>query len=224
MSVILRGELDLDTGEHLWPELLRALGGSTDGVDLHLSDVSFCDCSGLHLLLDLRRLGLRQGKTVTVLSNSIAVARVFDLTGTQKLFAPSESPNGKGDDAMRATKEEAVSDGVSDEHCDDKYEESLRTAVRQSQKAVQIRPTIDLARGILMSAYGLSPEASWEVLVTASQNAGTDLHHLAERVVGTTHGTGLPEDVREHLTSAVAQANDSRIAPRHSSAPGTRSI
>lgn len=90
VSVIVRGELDLETGERLRPDLLHALSGSTEGIDLHLSEVTFCDCSGTNLLLDLRRLALRDGKTMAVLSTSTAVERIFDLTATHDLFVPPE--------------------------------------------------------------------------------------------------------------------------------------
>ncbi|MEV2256007.1 STAS domain-containing protein [Streptomyces sp. NPDC050147] len=91
MTVIVRGELDLDSGERLLPDLLRALSGSADGIDLQLSEVAFCDCSGINLMLELRRLALRYGKTVTVAASSPAVDRLFDLTAVRYLFEPSES-------------------------------------------------------------------------------------------------------------------------------------
>lgn len=96
VTVIVRGELDLDTGQQLRPDLLRALSGSADGVDLYLGEVTFCDCSGINLMLDLRRLALRDGKTVTVLSSSLAVDRMFGLTGTRDLFEPSEPSEPSG--------------------------------------------------------------------------------------------------------------------------------
>lgn len=92
VTVIMRGELDLDTCQQLRPDLLRALSVSAQGIDLHLREVTFCDCSGTNLMLDLRRLALRHGKSVTVLSSSPAVDRVFELTAIRDLFEPSESP------------------------------------------------------------------------------------------------------------------------------------
>lgn len=91
VTVIVRGELDLDSGERLAPDLLRALSGSTDGIDLQLSEVTFCDCSGINLMLGLRRLALRHGKTVRVAASSPAVDRLFDLTAIRDLFEPSQS-------------------------------------------------------------------------------------------------------------------------------------
>ncbi|MGW0909614.1 STAS domain-containing protein [Streptomyces sp. NPDC002853] len=93
VTVIMRGELDLDTCQQLRPDLLRALSVSARGIDLHLREVTFCDCSGTNLMLELRKLALRHGKTVTVLSSSPAVDRVFELTAIRGLFEPSESPD-----------------------------------------------------------------------------------------------------------------------------------
>ncbi|MFF1716460.1 ANTAR domain-containing protein [Streptomyces sp. NPDC058268] len=202
VSVIVRGELDLETGERLRPDLLRALSGSTEGIDLYLSEVTFCDCSGTNLLLDLRRLALRDGKTVAVLSTSTAVERMFDLTATHDLFAPpelTEPPAPESEDESGPAGDETEPDKDS--------EESLRTVISPLRRAMQTRPTIDLAHGILMSTFGLSPEASWEVLVTASQNTNTKLHHLAENLVGTAQGTDLPEAVQKQLTAVIAKAN-----------------
>jgi hypothetical protein len=71
---------------------------------------------------------------------------------------------------------------------------------------MQTRPAIDLARGILMASFSLSPEVAWTVLVTASQNTNTKLHVLAQDLVGTVQGTPLPEEVQQQLAAAVAQA------------------
>lgn len=212
IGVIVRGELDLDADQRLRPDLIDALSCSAEGVDLYLSEVTFCDCSGIHLLLDLRRLALRHGKTVTVLSSSAVVERMFDLTATHGLLEPYEPPalipepapegeNGIGPPA----------DGEANPGTD--TDDSLRTVVAQLRRAMQTRPTIDLARGILMSVFSLSPEASWDVLVTASQNTNTKLHRLAEDLVGTVHGPDLPEAVQSQLAAAVAKANKARAAP-----------
>lgn len=147
VSVIVRGELDLETGQRLWPELLHALNGSAGGVDLYLSEVTFCDCSGINLLLALRRAGLRHGKSVTVVSNSAAVERMFDLTATRRLFeraepsspsstsGPSSPPEPSGDkDAERGgrTRDEALPDQDSGD--------SLRSLISQVRRPLQTPP------------------------------------------------------------------------------------
>src|SRR5687768_10619207 len=62
--VKVRGELDLDNSEQLGGALGEALSRSVRGIDLDLEDVSFCDCSALNTLLDVRHRALKQTKTV----------------------------------------------------------------------------------------------------------------------------------------------------------------
>ena len=45
------------------------------------------------------------------------------------------------------------------------------------------RATIEQAKGAIMLAYGVTPDAAFEVLRTASQAGNTKLHELAERLV-----------------------------------------
>lgn len=73
---------------------------------------------------------------------------------------------------------------------------------------MQARPTIDLARGILMATFGLSAEAAWTVLVTASQTTDTKLCHLARDLTGAVDGTPLPEAVRQQMAATVAKVQD----------------
>lgn len=140
VSVIVRGEIDLDTSQRLRPGLLHALNGAADGVDLYLSEVTFCDCSGINLLLDLRRLALLQDKTVTVLSRSPAVERMFDLTATHDMFEPSEPADPEGEHTIGPTGGEEVPakgdmDTRDDQYGKD-YDESLRTVVSQFQRGM----------------------------------------------------------------------------------------
>lgn len=92
MGVTCRGEFDVGA-EWLQPELHAALDRSATGVDLDLSEVGFCDCGGLNVLLGLRRAALDQGKTVAVRVCSPAVGRLLDLTGARELFVAEETRN-----------------------------------------------------------------------------------------------------------------------------------
>ncbi|WP_051872257.1 ANTAR domain-containing protein [Streptomyces sclerotialus] len=200
VSVSIRGELDLDAAQRFRPDLRHALGYSVSGIDLHLREVEFCDCSGLNLLLSLHRRAMEQCKTVTMRSGSRAVERVLDLTGSRELFTP---PNPDGETMTHP----AAPDGGPCVGTDPHTGQDLHTLVAQLRRAMQTRPTIDLARGILMASFSLSPEAAWQVLVTASQNTNTKLHRLAHDLVGTVQGDVLPAGVQEHLAAAVAKAN-----------------
>ncbi|MDQ1015305.1 ANTAR domain-containing protein [Streptomyces afghaniensis] len=192
MTVTVWGELDLGS-RRLLPDLYDILTLSGRGIDLCLDAVGFCDCSGLNMLLDLRLRALDEGKTVAVRSSGRAVERLLDLTGTRELFA---APAPKQDGVRPAADGEPGPETADDRE--------LRAEVTQLRRAMQTRPTIDLARGILMASFGLSPEGAWSVLVRTSQNTNTKLHHLARDLVGTVHGSTLPESVQQQLAAAVA--------------------
>ncbi|MYS95666.1 MULTISPECIES: ANTAR domain-containing protein [Streptomyces] len=194
MTVTVWGELDLGS-RRLLPDLHDILTLSGSGIDLRLDAIGFCDCSGLNMLLDLRMRALDQGKTVAVRSSGRAVERLLDLTGTRALFAVP----GPHEDAVGPTAA-APGPGAADD-------QDLRAEVAQLRRAMQTRPTIDLARGILMASFSLSPEAAWSVLVRTSQNTNTKLHHLARDLVGTIHGSTLPEPVQQQLAAAVASTS-----------------
>ncbi|WP_306338775.1 ANTAR domain-containing protein [Streptomyces sp. KL118A] len=194
-SLVVRGELDLDAAERLRIDLYRALDHAGDGMELDLRGVPFCDCSGLDLLLSLRQRAIKQGKTVVIRHGGPAVERLLELTGVRSLFAP---PDQEDEDASCPVVHEANPPEGSDE--------DLRVVVAQLRRAMKTRPTIDLARGILMSTFSLSPEEAWDVLVTASQNTNTKLHVLAGDVVNTVHGAALPAAVRKQLDAAIAKA------------------
>ncbi|WP_086690186.1 STAS domain-containing protein [Streptomyces recifensis] len=89
--VTVRGELDLVSGDRIRARLVDALTASPHRLELDLSGVSFCDCAGLNVLLELRHRAVRQGKAVIIEAVSPAVDRLLDLTGAQALFAPRRS-------------------------------------------------------------------------------------------------------------------------------------
>jgi anti-anti-sigma factor len=198
MTVSMWGELDLGS-RRLLPELFDLLTLSGGGVDLRLDAVGFCDCSGLNALLDLRTRAVDQGKTVTIRSCGVAVERLLDLTGTRELFTDFARPERPAPPARPDA-------GPPEESGQDLSGQDLRAEVTQLRRAMQTRPTIDLARGILMASFNLTPEAAWSVLVRTSQNTNTKLHHLAQDLVGTVRGSTLPEQVQQQLSAAVAGA------------------
>ncbi|MFD7631844.1 STAS domain-containing protein [Streptomyces sp. NPDC059851] len=54
----------MDDAADLRRDLTVALAASRSGLDIDLAAVTFCDSSGLHVLLDLDRLALQTGKTL----------------------------------------------------------------------------------------------------------------------------------------------------------------
>ncbi|MER5296496.1 ANTAR domain-containing protein [Streptomyces pharetrae] len=179
--VAVSGELGLGVGEGLRAALRTALAGTDDGIDLDLSEVAFCDCSGLNILLALREQALGEGKSVVLRAVSPVVERLLTLTGTLSMLTPAAEQTG------------------------DRPE--LGVEVVQLRRAMQTRPTIDLARGVLMASFGLSPEDAWEVLVAVSQHTNTKLHRLADGLVEAVQGDPLPEPLRREVAAAVARVS-----------------
>ncbi|MFJ5775449.1 ANTAR domain-containing protein [Streptomyces sp. NPDC093094] len=178
LTVMVRGELCLDAGGALQDGLFRALDDSVSGLDLDLSGVGFCDCSGLNALLRVRRQALADGKSVTVRATGPVVERLLELTGTGPLFtADTERGGGPGPG----------------------------TEVAQLRRAMRTRPTIDLARGVLMASFGLSPDQAWDVLVQVSQHTNTKLHRLAGELVEAVNGGPPSEPVQREVATAVAR-------------------
>ncbi|MGX1913550.1 ANTAR domain-containing protein [Streptomyces phaeochromogenes] len=83
--------------------------------------------------------------------------------------------------------------------------ELWRREAQQLRRAMESRPIIDMARGILMTACSCSPDDAWELLVAVSQNSNTKLHEVAEAVVATTtRQEPLPEKFQQHLATALS--------------------
>ncbi|MET7617969.1 STAS domain-containing protein [Streptomyces sp. NPDC005408] len=79
--VVAVGEIDLDSAADLRRVLDAALQASTR-LEIDLGRVSFCDCSGLHVLMDVCHKALSLGQTMAVIDTSPCVRRLLDLTGT----------------------------------------------------------------------------------------------------------------------------------------------
>jgi anti-anti-sigma factor len=192
--VTIRGELDLGVDQRLRRCLRSALSRSARGIDLDLDEVAFCDCSALNVLLTLRQQALSESKTVGIRAAGPAVERVLQLTDVRSLFTPAEEEaTGREPAARTAARLPAT-------------EEELRVEVVQLRRAMQTRPTIDLARGLLMAGFGLGPDEALTALVLASQNTNTKLHTLAGHLVAAVKGPPLPEPVQREISAAVAKA------------------
>ncbi len=84
--VALRGEIDYGCEETLETSLTSALNSSDHGIAIDLSKVSFWACSSVKVLLAVRQLALRHGKTVSLLATSPIAHRVLELTDALQLF------------------------------------------------------------------------------------------------------------------------------------------
>ncbi|MEU0221279.1 ANTAR domain-containing protein [Streptomyces sp. NPDC006265] len=74
----------------------------------------------------------------------------------------------------------------------------------QLKEALERRPVIDIARGVLMAAWSCTLEEAWEILVTVSQHTNIKVHAIAEAVIATTQQQPMPDHLQKQLTAAVA--------------------
>ncbi|MEV0221814.1 anti-sigma factor antagonist [Streptomyces sp. NPDC050704] len=202
-AVVITGEIDIDTDQALQHALRKAVAQSVSGVDLDLSGVDFFDCSGLNVLLHIRRRALESGKTVAIRAAGPPVERVLGLTDTSSLFTLTGNAAMDMTPMCQDTRPRATHNPTEEDALPENAEQDLRIEVVQLKRAMQTRPVIDLARGVLMASFALSPEDAWSVLVAVSQNTNTKLHHLAQDLVGAVQGEALPEQLQQQLAAAV---------------------
>ncbi|MFE4814878.1 ANTAR domain-containing protein [Streptomyces sp. NPDC056704] len=211
---MVAGELDIDTEQALRHALREALAQSLHGLDLDLTGVDFCDCSGLNILLHIRRLALAEAKTLRIRTAGTAVEHLLTLTRTWPLFkrpddaGPGMAANGRGMPTGTALSPAEESGLPRD------AEEDLRTEIGQLKRAMQTRPVIDLARGVLMASYALNAEDAWSVLVEASQHTNTKLHHLAQELVGAVNDAPLSDRLQQGISAAVTETLNP-LSPNH---------
>ncbi|UXY32227.1 ANTAR domain-containing protein [Streptomyces sp. HUAS TT20] len=205
LLVTIRGDLDISTEKAVQTVLRKAVGRSRHGIDLDLSGTGFCDCCGLNCFLTARRHAMAAGKTVTIQAASPLVQRLLSVTGTWPLFTLQHCPAGLSSCGPEATAE----------HQEDALDEdeNLRTEVVQLRRAMQTRPPIDQATGILMATFSLTAEDAWDVLVALSQNTNTKLAEVAEKLLTTIQGRPLAEADQQQVAAAVAALHATRKAP-----------
>ncbi|WP_426361737.1 STAS domain-containing protein [Streptomyces sp. E-08] len=96
-AATVSGELDVASATFLRTALLKALEGCVEGgsVTLDLSQVTFCDSTGLNVLLRARRWALGEHRALTIRAASPQMSRLLELTGAAPLFAEegSQGPN-----------------------------------------------------------------------------------------------------------------------------------
>ncbi|WP_441248119.1 STAS domain-containing protein [Kitasatospora sp. McL0602] len=80
------GELDYDSADLLRERLREAVGLAAERVVLDCRDLSFCDSTGLNLLLGARLDAAEARVTLILAGLQASVARVFEITGTDAVF------------------------------------------------------------------------------------------------------------------------------------------
>jgi anti-anti-sigma factor len=212
LIVTASGDLDLSSDQVLQRTLSDALDHAVGGLELDLAGVRFCDCSALNVLLRVRHRALRASKSFILCATSPAVERLLALTSTLPLFTTGPGYAEAGDTADSAGDDDAVTavpphapsperlPRIAGSSGDDQAVENA-----QLRRAMQTRPTIDMARGILMASFQLTAQQSWQVLVTTSQHSNVKLHLIAEALLQTFNGQALPEPLAGHLNVAVKE-------------------
>ncbi|KUF17993.1 MULTISPECIES: STAS domain-containing protein [Streptomyces] len=88
----LKGELDLEGA----PLIAETAGGGLDTggwtVVLDCQDITFCDSSGLNVLLRLREQASRSGASLVIARPSENVRHLFRLTHTDSVFDIVDTP------------------------------------------------------------------------------------------------------------------------------------
>ncbi|WP_327675404.1 STAS domain-containing protein [Kitasatospora sp. NBC_00458] len=87
-SVVVRpeGELDHDTAQPLREALETVLRGPPGPVVVDCDGLSFCDSTGLNLLLRTRLAAEDGGRTLVLAGPSPMVARMLEITGAEGIF------------------------------------------------------------------------------------------------------------------------------------------
>ncbi|MFD4878583.1 ANTAR domain-containing protein [Streptomyces sp. NPDC058420] len=76
---------------------------------------------------------------------------------------------------------------------------------QQLLRAMESRPVIDMARGVLLTTFACGPDDdAWEILVRVSQHANVKLRVVAAAVTeAASSGKPVPADLQEHLAAAA---------------------
>ncbi|MEV7784430.1 STAS domain-containing protein [Streptomyces sp. NPDC088106] len=79
--IALAGEIDLDSVPLVRTALERCLRDGIRSIDVDLTAVSFCECSGLNTFLRASQQATSAGKTLRLHRPPAMLARMLDLTG-----------------------------------------------------------------------------------------------------------------------------------------------
>jgi anti-sigma B factor antagonist len=84
--VVAPEEIDITNAEALRSALLTAAAGGHGALVVDMTQTQFCDSSGLHALIAAHKRAEAAGREVLLVIPSVAVLRVFALTGMDKVI------------------------------------------------------------------------------------------------------------------------------------------
>ncbi|MYR84814.1 ANTAR domain-containing protein [Streptomyces sp. SID685] len=192
-----RGEL-VHGGTDTLGDALAALPPGITTIELDLAGVSFLDTTGLTCLDLLSEYVGRHDVRVTTHGWRGQPRRVLELVGLDATDPLRTGGAGSADLPVR------TASAVARERTEQL--DMLRLEIAQLRQALDSRPVIDQARGVLMAAHGCTPDQAWEILREASQHSNTKLHRIAAAVTAsaTPDGPPPPEPLRRALRTAAA--------------------
>lgn len=95
-TITLAGEMDLAVAPPVRTALEECLREGIRAIDIDLTDLTFCDISGLNVFLDAALDTAAVGGSLYLHHPQRGVARVLDLTGTRFLLQPPAAiPGGR---------------------------------------------------------------------------------------------------------------------------------
>lgn len=84
--VVVHGEIDLYTAPHLQSELGHALDAGARRLVIDLSQVGFCDSTGMNVLLAVMRQAREQEGDLELAAPGPAVLKILSVTGLDRVF------------------------------------------------------------------------------------------------------------------------------------------
>ncbi|WP_051786633.1 MULTISPECIES: STAS domain-containing protein [Streptomyces] len=92
------GELDIAAVMELRTALAEEMAAceAGRGLALDLSEVTFCDSTGLNTLLRARQRALKEHRSLTITAASPQVIRLLEITGADRLFVEGAGPIPQG--------------------------------------------------------------------------------------------------------------------------------
>ncbi|NEC86496.1 ANTAR domain-containing protein [Streptomyces sp. SID12501] len=188
---------------------LGKLPGDTDGLVLDMTEVTFMDTAGLQFLERLEDFGAAAGIPLWTVNWNGQPRRILEITGLSVPAAASD-PAGSTSGWLPPDTHHLVALLGSDQGLSAVAAERaeqvrrLQAEVQQLQQAIETRPVIDQARGILMAVEACTADQAWNALRDASQHTNTKLRDVAGAIVtASTGGPPPPEPVRTALRDAV---------------------
>ncbi|GGW38688.1 hypothetical protein GCM10010503_13590 [Streptomyces lucensis JCM 4490] len=176
---------------------LAALPADAARIELDVSGVSLMDTAGLRFLDLLSGYGRRHGIPVSATGwrgQPHRVLELLDLDTTDPLRT-----------ALPRASAVRTASAVVQERAEEV--ESLRLEIEQLRHAIDSRPLIDQARGILMAAHACTSDQAWDILREASQRTNLKLRQVAAAVTASAvpEGPAPPGPLRAALRAAAAR-------------------